>query len=489
MALPTPSLPSMATAWRATRRTATFPCVSLPGTPGGVPTEVTLVSRLGPGAGTQLFVEAQACQREHGHFVDALDEPSARLGGTDLARGDATALYTFGVGPQGHPFHRHAGHRVFTAVSGSAGARLRFSTATSAELAQDPSCFVRRLHQVDIPPDCLFTVRFGGGTWHQFVPRRANAGHPAFFALSTHTNELGGELDDTLRQRVMRGDGDIPTLTELLPPAVAESLSRHAGEQDRAPVTVLAFDARPGGWAEAACAPLRSLLGHLRGALAHVRARPGFISEWRGARVRVHSAAPADSLLCEALADAPVHHEDHITLRMVPDGAGRPAEAWLADVLHAFLAHRHPGVTRLMALRNRLVKPWGLRTSPLACPVSSLLGPAQGLHFAERFPVHALRVSPAGDDAQVLLGADDRHLRFRTCVAVRQLPDASLEFSLGTRVSCRNAFGRLYLGLIDAAHRRYIAPRLLATAVDALQAPAPLPDGPAKAASPTAFTA
>ena len=45
-----------------------------------------------------------------------------------------------------------------------------------------PAAFARALRRVQIPPDCLFTVRFGGGTWHQFVPR--HPGHPALFALS-----------------------------------------------------------------------------------------------------------------------------------------------------------------------------------------------------------------------------------------------------------------------------------------------------------------
>jgi len=33
----------------------------------------------------------------------------------------------------------------------------------------------------------LFSVRFGGGTWHRFLP--AKPGYPALFALSCHTDE------------------------------------------------------------------------------------------------------------------------------------------------------------------------------------------------------------------------------------------------------------------------------------------------------------
>ncbi len=484
------------------RRVASFPCVSLATGAQRVPIDVHLVSRLGPGAGSQLFHEAQARQRHHDRFIDALDEPSAKLGGSDFARGDATALYSFGVGAAGHPFHCHAGHRIFTAVSGSAGTRLCFSTATPDELRQDPASFTRRLRHVDIPPDCLFTVRFPGGIWHRFVPRDARTRHPALFALSAHTDELGGDLEPALHASVLRDEGDIPGLTRTLPDAVLTHLASVMPARERIPTTTLSFDARPGGLAEAICAPLRSWAGHLRGGWARLRPRAGFVSEQAasarapdpivaaprpspqaidsaarnapaaagGVPVQVHAGqTPADSLLHGALGDLPRHHQDHFVVT-VPACDTRDAQAWLADLLDAFLTHRHPGVTRLMTLRNHLVRPWRLRTSPLACPVSSLLHEQPAHRFAERFPVHAWQADAHGRTAQVLLGADDRHLQFRTCVAVRLLEGDRLEFSLGTRVSCRNGFGRFYLRAIDAAHRRYVAPRVLGTALEGLMA-------------------
>ncbi|WWW36894.1 hypothetical protein V8017_09145 [Stenotrophomonas rhizophila] len=53
---------------------------------------------------------------------------------------------------------------MFTAIAGSGGAQLRFSTVSDAQLQQDPAAFVRALRCIDVPPDCLFTVRFGSGT-------------------------------------------------------------------------------------------------------------------------------------------------------------------------------------------------------------------------------------------------------------------------------------------------------------------------------------
>jgi hypothetical protein len=74
-------------------------------------------------------------------------------------------------------------------------------------------------------------------------------------------------------------------------------------------------------------------------------------------------------------------------------------------------------------------------------------------------------IDPRGLHAQVLLGADDRHLRFRTCVGVRMHGD-DVRITLATRVQCRNRFGRAYMASIDLVHRRYVSPALLAMAVD-----------------------
>jgi hypothetical protein len=170
----------------------TFPSAVVPNVKNRLPVEVSLIAQLGHGAGNHLFYSIAARQKAHAQFIDALDEPSAKLGGTNFALDDATALYSFVVGPQGHPFHRHAGHRIFTAISGSGGAQLRFSTATDEDLKVDPRRFLEALHFINIPPDSLFSVRFGGETWHQFWPLSKNSLHPVFIALSSHTDESQG---------------------------------------------------------------------------------------------------------------------------------------------------------------------------------------------------------------------------------------------------------------------------------------------------------
>ncbi|MBA8889542.1 hypothetical protein FHW12_003788 [Dokdonella fugitiva] len=172
-----------------TEALSTFPIARIRSRPGVPPIEVALIAQLGHGSGDPLIEAARMRQRGHEAFIDALDEPSARIGGIDVESGDTTSLYTFTVGAAGHPFHRHAGHRVFTAISGSAGAQLRFSTASAEQIARDPGEFISALHHVNIPPDCLFTARFGGGTWHQFVPLQAGSRIPrCSHCRATRTN-------------------------------------------------------------------------------------------------------------------------------------------------------------------------------------------------------------------------------------------------------------------------------------------------------------
>ncbi len=146
--------------------------------------------------------------------------------------------------------------------------------------------------------------------------------------------------------------------------------------------------------------------------------------------------------------------------------AGLGATECLARVLEGFLRNPPTGVSWMMALRNLLVRPMGLRRSPLGCPVSSLLSKDRCNLFAGRYPVLEQRRDPEDSWAQVLLGADDKHLLFRSCVAVRILEGTRVEVTLGTRVRCRNLFGHLYLAAIDRVHRSYVTPSMLRLAVE-----------------------
>ncbi len=187
------------------------------------------------------------------------------MGDANIYLDDPSSLYSFVVGPRGHPFHRHAGNRFFTAISGSGGAQLRFSTAPLKKITKDPNSFLESLHFINIPADCLFTVRFGGGTWHQFIPLSRNSLHPAFFALSYHANELGCYLSEELKEKVLANEATIPALTELLPSNVNVLLQSKDFQAQAVPTTTLSLDAPAGTLHRAVCDTIRCSVGTIRG--------------------------------------------------------------------------------------------------------------------------------------------------------------------------------------------------------------------------------
>lgn len=450
----------------AVRASATFPSVRLPSYCGGLPVEVTLVAQFAPGQGDAVIGDALRRQRAHPAFVDAFDEPSARIGAMDLARGDPSSLYTFGVGGNGHPFHRHAGNRMFTAVSGSAGVQLRFSTASQAQIEADPRAFLDALHIVEVPPDCLFSVRFGGGTWHQFIAARPGGAHPTLFAMSCHPDETAGVLDDAAQARVLGNTADIPALTDVLPPSVQALVDGAWRDPASIARTALSLHAPPASFAARCCTAVRGAMGRLRAAIARRREAAGFRADSGGGRVVVNDAVDSGSLLQSQLSGR-VAHEDQISVRPGAEIFAGAAPADVMDLLLVGFVENPPdGVSRLMALRNVLVRPVGLRTSALGCPASSLLSRDAPLKFAGRHPVLAERCSRDGRAVEVVLGADDRHLMFRTCIGVRIGSGDRLVCTMATRVHTRNLFGRVYMAAISGVHRRYIAPEMLRHALD-----------------------
>lgn len=104
-------------------------------------------------------------------------------------------------------------------------------------------------------------------------------------------------------------------------------------------------------------------------------------------------------------------------------------------------------VSRLMALRNLMVRPFRLKTG--ASDVDASRG---RIGF---FPV--LSQSPS----EVVLGLDDRHLDFRVSVQVRELGVGRQEVSASTAVRPHNVFGRAYLFVVKPFHRA-IVPAMLA---------------------------
>ena len=103
-------------------------------------------------------------------------------------------------------------------------------------------------------------------------------------------------------------------------------------------------------------------------------------------------------------------------------------------------------VSRLMALRNLLVKPFGLKGDPEAASAGA---PRVGM-----FPV--IRSTPT----QCVLGFDDRHLDFRIVVETQALPETGTAVRMMTLVKRHNRLGRVYLAAIMPFHKLIVATTL-----------------------------
>jgi hypothetical protein len=182
--------------------------------PDTLPIEITVTGKLPIGAGSFLVENALQNQAKHPEYVDEYNESSAIIGKTSFEKSDPTAIYTFGVDTRDLTFHKHAGHRAITGITGNSGCLLKFSLCTEEDALRTPHKFIENLYIVRIPADRLFTLRFSGTIYHQFCP--ADQSENGFFAVSVHTNEAGGLTGDLL-DTVLSNRGNIPLLTEPAP--------------------------------------------------------------------------------------------------------------------------------------------------------------------------------------------------------------------------------------------------------------------------------
>lgn len=104
-----------------------------------------------------------------------------------------------------------------------------------------------------------------------------------------------------------------------------------------------------------------------------------------------------------------------------------------------------PGWARaLLALRNRLVAPFGLQTGDIDHLQPPTREQISDLSYSGIFAVHLATAD------EVILGADDRHLDFRVSI-LRSVPDDLVAIS--TWVHPHNIAGRAYLAAIYPFHR------------------------------------
>ena len=116
---------------------------------------------------------------------------------------------------------------------------------------------------------------------------------------------------------------------------------------------------------------------------------------------------------------------------------------------HRAIDHPPAWISRLMALRDFLVRPLGLLTR-------------HDQELVRRNRIGAFPVLSQTAE-RVVMGLDDRHLDFRLSVDVRRLDERRREVVATTLVKTHNRLGRTYLAAILPFHRR-IVPGLMAKA-------------------------
>nr|WP_281029375.1 DUF2867 domain-containing protein [Rhizobium sullae] len=119
----------------------------------------------------------------------------------------------------------------------------------------------------------------------------------------------------------------------------------------------------------------------------------------------------------------------------------RPPQNWSVGVAFS----QPPGwIAKLLALRNLVVAPFGLRS-----------GDELDLSTQHRgLPVFS------SSPERIVLGLDDRHLNFRLIVDLADLNDATLRVTATTLVQRNNLLGRVYLAAVLPFHK-ILVPALL----------------------------
>ncbi|WP_223615360.1 DUF2867 domain-containing protein [Phyllobacterium calauticae] len=108
------------------------------------------------------------------------------------------------------------------------------------------------------------------------------------------------------------------------------------------------------------------------------------------------------------------------------------------DAARLVLGHFPRWVRVLMAIRNTVVAPFGIKSSTAHSPAE--------MEMVGVFPVVSQSVH------QVVLGFDDRHLDFRAVIDVHNDGGEKL-VSVMTLVRRKNLFGKLYLPAIIPFHK------------------------------------
>jgi len=133
-----------------------------------------------------------------------------------------------------------------------------------------------------------------------------------------------------------------------------------------------------------------------------------------------------------------VDFQDAFAIEVDPSLPADPQ--WWADRM---LADPPKSVAALMAARNLVMKPFGLKTGEL-----DESGENEVFKPLDR------------TESELLVGADDSHLNFRGNI-VTEAGAGKLTLTLGTVVKFNNRFGRLYFLPVKPMHAHVIVPMML----------------------------
>lgn len=150
------------------------------------------------------------------------------------------------------------------------------------------------------------------------------------------------------------------------------------------------------------------------------------------------AALPAESSIAHLFVGADLADAFAIAL---PAGAPQDTEA----LARAVFGDPAPWFRALLALRDAIVAPFGIKTSARLRRELGSDGAATHIDF---FPILSR------EPGELIIGDDDRHLDFRASVLQRASASGEgRELVATTAVHCHNLFGRIYIFVISPFHR------------------------------------
>ena len=152
-------------------------------------------------------------------------------------------------------------------------------------------------------------------------------------------------------------------------------------------------------------------------------------------------------------ADSDVRHvypmtnlADAYSVALPPGADTRP------ETLARFIfTQQSPIVAALMAIRDLVVTPFGLKTAYQLQRQGTVVG-AGAVERIGIFRIYGIT------DREIIMGEDDRHLNFRISVLHQAAADAtgSSRVVVSTVVQCHNRLGRAYIFIIAPFHRAIV---------------------------------